>query len=88
MEVLIAGAGENTANLNQTKVLDYIWGEDVILAYVNPVPGRKKISLGYTFVWGERESSKWYEQAIKATNIEVSEYCDENICAAAGKRYN
>ena len=79
MEVLIAGAGENTQNLGQGETLSYVWGKDVILAYVNPSPGLKRLSLGYVFQWKTRETSKWYEKKEKSTYVQVEEYCDEKI---------
>jgi hypothetical protein len=85
MEVLIAGAGENTANLGQTETLNYVWGDTIILAYVNPSPGLKRMSLGYIFQWKARETTKWYEQKEKSTYVEVEEYADEKVvCAECG----
>ena len=85
MEVLIAGAGENTANLGQAAVNSYIWGNNVVLSYVNPSPGLKRLSLGYIFQWKAREVTKWYEQKEKSTYVEIEEYTDEKItCKECG----
>jgi hypothetical protein len=85
MEVLIAGAGENSANLGQAESLNYIWGDTIILAYVNPSPGLKRMSLAYVFQWKARETTKWYEQKEKSTYVEVEEYTDEKmVCVECG----
>jgi len=43
-----AGAGVSVTSANMT----YMWGKDVILAYVPGAPGIKKLGFGYEFVWG------------------------------------
>lgn len=52
MQVLTAGAGYNSANPGQTAALSYIWGKDVIMAYVPPRAGLKIPAFGYEFLWG------------------------------------
>lgn len=81
LKVLIPGAGENTANLGQAETLSYVWGNNVIVAYVNPNPGIKRISLGYVFEYKPRTVKKWYEQAESSTYIEVEEKVTEKIIA-------
>jgi len=77
--IIIAGAGYNTANPNQTASNSYIWGNDVIVAYVNNSPGLKRISLGYVFQWKGREVKKWYKQENESTYIKVEEKTDEKV---------
>ncbi|MDO9555542.1 MAG: major capsid protein [Atribacterota bacterium] len=48
-KVIVGEAGYNTAKEGKTAVLSYLWGKNAILAYVEPRPGIKKFSLGYTF---------------------------------------
>jgi hypothetical protein len=77
--IKIAGAGQNTANLGQSETLAYIWGQDVWLGYVEPSPGLKKLSLGYTFQWKERQVRKIRQDFELATYVDVMEYTDEKI---------
>ncbi len=70
--------------------LDYIWGNSAILCYVPPKPGRRVLSLGYTFLWdaygnGSVQALKWYERGKGANVIEVRRYYDHKIvCNTAG----
>ena len=48
-KVIVGKAGYNTAKEGKPEVLSYLWGKNAILAYVEPKPGIKKFSLGYTF---------------------------------------
>lgn len=85
MDVVVPGAGYNTANLGQTASLSPIWGTSVLVYYSAPSPSPRHVSFGYTFVWGKRTVSKWYDNPIKSTWIEVEEYADEKIiCADCG----
>jgi hypothetical protein len=74
-EVIVGEAGYNTKKEGQTAVYDYLWGKYALLAYVEPQPGLKKFSLGYTFQNGvnqtrsarmETKHSDWYEVSKKA----------------------
>jgi hypothetical protein len=49
--VIVPGLGQNTANPGQTATLGYLWGKDVILAYVPDRPGMKIPAFGYEFTW-------------------------------------
>jgi hypothetical protein len=51
-QVLVPGVGYNSAHPGQTPSLGYIWGKDVILAYVPDRPGLKIPAFGYEFTWG------------------------------------
>jgi hypothetical protein len=48
-KVIVGKAGYNTAKEGKPESLSYLWGKNAILAYVEPKPGVKKFSLGYTF---------------------------------------
>jgi hypothetical protein len=76
MKSTVSNAGQ--ANPNDIDPLNYVWGNSAVLAYIAPAPGRKTISLGYTYEWnkgglGAVQTRKWYEQGRKATIVE-SEY--------------
>jgi hypothetical protein len=51
-QVLVPGVGYNSAHIGQNPTLGYLWGKDVILAYVPPRPGMKIPAFGYEFTWG------------------------------------
>ena len=82
VKIIIAGAGQNTANLGQAEALSYIWGQDIIIGFVQPSPGLKKLSLGYTFQWKERQTRKIRQDFELATYVDVMEYTDEKIVDA------
>lgn len=70
------GAVSNTANLGQAQTFAYMWGKNVVLAYVNPNPGRKSISYGYeyNFPWtgkGTMPTERWYDNDHDAWKIRV-----------------
>lgn len=49
--VIVPGLGQNTANPGQAASLGYLWGKDVILAYVPDRPGMRIPAYGYEFTW-------------------------------------
>lgn len=70
--------------------LDYIWGNSVVLCYIAPRPGKKQVSLGYTFEWnkdgaGATQVRKWYDQDTRSTVIEAEKwYAHKMISNVAG----
>lgn len=70
--------------------LGYIWGNSAVLAYITPTPGKKTVSLGYSFNWskagqGTVQTRKWYEVGRKATVIETEYfYAHKMISNVAG----
>lgn len=48
-KLLIGKAKENTAKEGLADSISTIWGKNVILAFVQPKPGRKKVNGGYKF---------------------------------------
>lgn len=80
LRVLIAGAGYCSSNPGQTtRTLSYVWGNDVYVAYVNPNPGLKRISLGYIFRWKQRQVKKIRREEEDSTLVQVTEYTDEKL---------
>jgi len=49
--VLIAGAIKNSAAKGQTATMEFIFGKNALLCYVEKRPGLKKASAGYIFTW-------------------------------------
>ncbi len=92
-EVLVGSAVKNTANEGQDVSLDFVWGEYALLFYRPQSPGRKTLSLGYTFAWknalgasaGGQFVDRYYWQPNKADVVEVHKYYDQKtIDAGAG----
>jgi hypothetical protein len=80
--VVVADSIENTAGYGVTDSFSDIWTDEVFIAYIEPRPGIKKVSFGYTFMsrdWqvrrarAEREHSDWFEPSYVS---------DEKIVAA------
>lgn len=65
-----------------TESLGYIWGKNVLIAYIEPSPSLRSISLGYQFYSKERMTEKWREPKIKADRVEVTEIGDEKLVSA------
>lgn len=78
-KVLVGESGYNSAKEGQTASYGYLWGKHALLAYIEPRPGIKKFSLGYTFQarpFGVRVA----REEIKHSDwIEVSHVLDEKI---------
>lgn len=49
--VIVPGFGWNSANPGQAAAIGYLWGKDVVLAYVPPNPGLKVPAFAYEFNW-------------------------------------
>lgn len=49
--VLIAGAIKNTAQKGQAAQMEFIFGKNALLCYVEKKPSLKKASAGYIFTW-------------------------------------
>lgn len=81
--ILIGESLYNTAKEGQTASLSRIWGKHCLLAYIEPRPGIKKMSLGYSFASRVRQTEKYRENKIKSDIIRVSEVIDEKLVAAA-----
>jgi len=79
MRVVVMMSVQNTANLAQAESLSDIWDDTVIMAYISPSPGLKKISWGYTFQSRNWQTKKWREEARASDIVEVSTIRDLKI---------
>jgi hypothetical protein len=61
-----------------------IWGDDVILLYVNGNPGPKTLNTMMTFFTRRGRVRRWYQEKEEANYIEVSQILDEQIIAVGG----
>jgi hypothetical protein len=60
---IVPGAGYNTAvNYGAAETLGYVWGDDVVMAWVPPRPGLRTPAYGYEFRWGPQFVDRWREE--------------------------
>ena len=86
-KVIVGEAGYNTAKEGKPESLSYLWGKNAILAYVEPSPGIKKFSLGYTFQSQKFQTRRARIETKHSDWFEVGDIETEKIvCAACGYR--
>jgi len=61
-KVVVPGCGFNSANEGQPTTLGYLWGKDVVLAWVPPRAGLRIPAYGYEFTWGRQFVDRWREE--------------------------
>ena len=64
--------------------LEYMWGKDVLLAYVPPSPSNTEPAFAYEFVYnmtGEYEITRWREAHRKRDMIRIDRWSDLKIIA-------
>jgi len=87
---IVPGVGYNTAiNYGAAETLGYVWGDDVVMAWVPPRPGLKTPAYGYEFVWrypgaGVQATDRWREEKRKSDVIRVSRRYDLKHTALDG----
>jgi hypothetical protein len=79
--IIVPGAGINNANLGQPVSLGYLWGKDVVLAYVPDRPGLRVPAFGYEFNWHGQVVDRWREQPRKSDLIRCSRAYDLKLVA-------
>lgn len=78
--VIIGDAVENTAKEGQTDVIDYVWTDVAVIAYVAPNPALETPSAGYHLQLRDaRFVDEWYEQEIKTTFVRANDFYDNKI---------
>lgn len=87
--IIVPGVGVNTARMGQTEALGYLWGKDVILAYVPPRPMLKTPAFMYEFNWvypsGARQiTERWREQRRGSDVIRVRRRYQHKFIAVNG----
>jgi hypothetical protein len=95
-KILVGSALKSTvtnpgqAVAGQRDDLNYIWGNSAVLCYIAPSPGKKMVSIGYSFMWnkdgnGAVQVRKWYETPRRATIVEAERwYAHKMISDVAG----
>jgi hypothetical protein len=78
-----AGAGKLTNAVGQAETVGYMWGKDVVLAYVPANPGKRVASYGYEFAWpwpeGIMPTERWYDDDYKSDKVRVSRRYDMKL---------
>lgn len=80
-KIVVPGVGINTAPLGQAESLAYLWGNDVVMAYVPDRPGLKIPAYGYEFTWEGQTVDRWRENPRKSDIIRVSRAYDHKMTA-------
>jgi hypothetical protein len=85
--IVIPGVGINNAALGQPVSLGYLWGKDVIMAWVPPRPGLKIPAFAYEYKWtgspgGQAQYvDRWREEKRKSDLVRVCRYYDLKLVA-------
>jgi hypothetical protein len=80
-EVVVPGVGYNSANEGQPVSLGYLWGKDVIFAYVPGRAGLKIPAYGYEFLWGTQFVDRWREESRVSDVVRVRRRYDNKLTA-------
>lgn len=82
-KLLIGNAKENTGKEGLADVIGTVWGKNVILAFVQPKPGRKKVNGGYKFALKNgREVSREAKNNPKGTELVNTDYYGHFLLSA------
>jgi len=83
-----AGAGVVNSPYGQAETFGYLWGKDVVMAYVPPAPARKTPAYGYEFVWrysqGESAAERWREEKRASDVVRVRRRYDLKFITVNG----
>jgi hypothetical protein len=88
-KIVVPGVGYNSAVPGATESLAYLWGKNVLIAWVPPRPAMKTPAFMYEFVWrypgGQAQIVKrWREEARGADLIQVSRRYSHKFIAVDG----
>lgn len=84
--VVVPGIGYNLANPGQAASLGYVWGNDVLMAYVPPRASRRTPAFGYEFTWAYpggkvQAADRWREDNRKSDIVRVGRRYDHKLVA-------
>ncbi len=77
--VIIAGAVTNAAKEGLAVSLQRIWGDNVLLAYVNPQPAIEQPAFGYTFTTTRWVVEQYREEQTRSTVVRVRRVYDLRV---------
>lgn len=87
--IVVPSVGYNSARMGATAALGYLWGKDVVMAYVPERPGMKIPAFGYEFTWtysgGQTQvADRWREDRRGSDVIRVRRRYDLEFVAVDG----
>lgn len=86
--VIFGDAVYDSSNEGGTPTQAYVWGKDVILAYVPGKVGLREVALGYSFRWKKTGTTngvvvtRWREEARKTDCLMAESYYDQRLIVA------
>lgn len=80
-QVVVPGVGVGTSNEGQPISVGYLWGKDVVIAYVPPRPGMRIPAFGYEYVWNNQYVDRWREEKRKSDIIRAQRRYDLKMTA-------
>jgi hypothetical protein len=80
-KIVVPGVGYNSANEGATPSLGYLWGKDVVFAWVPARPGLRIPAYGYEFTWGRQFVDRWREEQRVSDLIRCRRRYDIKITA-------
>lgn len=83
LEVVVAGAIQNTANEAASETLTDVWKDNVLVFYKEATPSLDALSLGYIFRVGNWITKSWRVEDRAGDMVEVGVIEDEKLVAAA-----
>lgn len=81
--VIVGMAAQDTAAEGQAESMSYVWGKYALLAYINPNPGRKMLSLAYSFQKMNLQTQVYKEEGLDGEWVETGEKYDQKLIAPA-----
>lgn len=83
LEVIVAGAIQNTANEAASETLVDVWKDNILVFYKEASPSLDALSLGYIFRVGNFLTKTWRDEPRAGEMVEVSVIEDEKLVAAS-----
>ena len=80
-KIVVPGVGYDSAHVGQAASLGYLWGKDVVMAWVPDRAGPKIPAFGYEFKQGEQYVDRWREDPRKRDVIRTTRRYDLKLVA-------
>jgi len=84
-QIVVPGARFDKSRHGQPSDISYLWGNNIILAYVPPSPSLRTPSYGYEFVWplygATQYTDRWWSDERKADMIRTGRSYDLKLVA-------
>jgi len=83
--IVVPGGRLDNARYGQEPDISYLWGNNIVLAYVPPAPSLRQPAFGYEFVWplygGDMYVDRWWNDDRKTDLIRVGRSYDLKLVA-------